>query len=228
VKNTFLKIGVPVAVLFLYTLAAWFFDADLQIARLIYVENEQWPGVNNFPWDFIYDYAVYPSFMLAGLSLIVLALGLYYTSLAKYRVQAIFLVLLLVLGPGLVVNSLLKDNHGRPRPREIIEFGGKYEYSQIWQKGATGKNSSFPSGHAAAGFYLIAPWFLFRRKNLPLATGFLVFGMAYGSVVGAARIMQGGHFLSDVVWAGGFVYLTGEFLALLLKTDHYSIREKTV
>lgn len=224
----FLKIGVPVAVLVLYTLAAWVFDADLEVARLVYIENEQWPGVHNFPWDFIYDYAVYPSFMLAGISLIVLVLSLYYQSLVKYRVPATFLVLLLVLGPGLVVNVLLKDNHGRPRPREIVEFGGKHEYSQIWQKGDTGKNSSFPSGHASAGFYLMAPWFLLRKKRFPLATGFLVFGMAYGSMVGAARIMQGGHFLSDVVWAGGLVYLTGEVLALLLKTDHYSLGEKAV
>jgi len=222
-KNIFLKIGVPVALLLLYTLAAWVFNADLRVARLVYVENEQWPGVGNFPWNFIYDYAAYPSLVLAGISLIVLVAGFYYRSLVKYRIQVLFLVLLLVLGPGLVVNVMLKDTHGRPRPREVIEFGGKHNFFQIWQAGDTGKNSSFPSGHAAAGFYLMAPWFLLRRRNPPVAIGCLLFGIGYGSLVGAARIMQGGHFLSDVVWAGGLVYLTGEILALLLKPERYGM-----
>jgi membrane-associated PAP2 superfamily phosphatase len=213
------RIGIPVAGLLLYTLIAWVFDADLRVARLVYVENKQWPGINNFPWNFLYDYAAYPAFFIAGISLVVLLLGFFARSLAKFRKQSLFLVLLLALGPGLVVNVIFKDNQGRARPREITEFGGKHQYSQIWQLGETGKNSSFPSGHASAAFYVMAPWFILRRKNISAATVCLFIGIGYGALIGATRIMQGGHFLSDVVWAGGFVYLTGEVLSLLLKLD---------
>lgn len=223
--NILIKIGIPVSILLLFTLAAWFFDADLQIARLIYVKNEQWPGVNNLPWTFLYDYAAYPAFLMAGVSFVVLVLGFFIHSIKRYRGQAVFLILLLALGPGLVVNVLFKDNLGRARPHEIKEFGGKYEFSQVWQAGETGRNSSFPSGHASAAFYLIAPWFLLRRKNLPLAITWLIGGLAFGFLIGTARIMQGGHFLTDVVWAGGFVYLTGEILAILLKPDQFQASE---
>jgi len=227
VKNRLLiRFGLPIALLLTYTLVSWVYDFDLRVAHLAYIENEQWPGVNNFPWNFLYDYAAYPAFLMAGTSLIILVLGLFVRSASRYRRQSLFLVLLLILGPGLVVNVMLKDTQGRARPREIIEFGGKHQFSQIWQKGDTGKNSSFPSGHASAGFYLMAPWFLLRRNNRAIAAGCLLLGIAYGSFVGTARIMQGGHFLSDVVWAGGFVYLTGEILALALKPEDWDMSGK--
>ena len=218
-KDLLIKFGVPLSVLLGFTFAVWFFNADLKVAGLVYIENEQWPGVDSFPWNLLYDYGPVPAFVMAGAGLVALILSFFNRSFVKYRIQAVFLVLLLIAGPGLVVNVLLKDTQGRPRPREVIEFGGKHHFSQIWQKGDTGKNSSFPSGHASAGFYLMAPWFLLRRKNPSLAVGWLLFGLSYGSLVGTARIMQGGHFLSDVVWAGGLVYLTGEALALLLKPE---------
>jgi membrane-associated PAP2 superfamily phosphatase len=37
---------------------------------------------------------------------------------------------------------------------------------------------------------------------------FVALGLGYGSLVGLARMLQGAHFLSDVLWALGFVYLT--------------------
>ncbi len=42
--------------------------------------------------------------------------------------RAAFLMLLtLALGPGLLANTILKDNWGRPRPIEVTEFGGPLE-----------------------------------------------------------------------------------------------------
>jgi membrane-associated PAP2 superfamily phosphatase len=37
----------------------------------------------------------------------------------------------------------------------------------------------------------------------------LVGGIACGSTVGLGRMLQGAHFARDVLWAFGFVYLTG-------------------
>lgn len=186
------------------------------LARLVFDEKTGWPGVGRFPWSFIYDYANIPAFVLAGIALIILSAGLAFKFLGQYRRQAWFVILLLLLGPGLVVNIVLKDNLGRARPREIREFGGNHEYTQMWQKGDTGKNSSFPSGHSSVGFFMTAPWFLLRRKKKGLASAFLAGGIGLGALIGAARILQGGHFLSDVMWSGGLVYITGEVLALLI------------
>lgn len=225
VNRLSIRIGAALALLLLLSFLIWLTDSDLRLARLLYDDQIRWPGLDRFPWNFIYTYAAVPAFIMAGTALIVLLAGFVSKPPAQYRKQALFLVLLLIVGPGLVVNVLFKDNQGRARPRELIEFGGKYEFSQMWERGETGRNSSFPSGHGSAGFYLMAPWFVYRRYQRKKATAWLAGGIAYGSLVGATRILQGGHFLSDVLWAGGMVYLTGEILAWLLDAERLPSKE---
>ncbi|MDR0717023.1 MAG: phosphatase PAP2 family protein, partial [Azoarcus sp.] len=61
-----------------------------------------------------------------------------------------------------------------------------------------GKNCSFVSGHASAGFFAVSLGFLggaSARRRWTLA------GLALGGIAGLGRIAQGGHFLSDVVFA---------------------------
>ena len=214
----FLHTLIATTIVIILTVCIVLFDADMRLARLIYADGN-WQGIDAFPWQFIYNYAAIPGFIVAGCGLIVLLAGFMLKPLAAYRKQALFYILLLALGPGLVINVILKDNLGRARPREVIELGGKYEYTQIWQRGETGKNSSFPSGHASSAFYLIAPWFIYRNRKIIPASIALGGGLAYGSLVGFARMLQGGHFFSDVVWAGFLVYLCGEVLSRLLRID---------
>jgi membrane-associated PAP2 superfamily phosphatase len=66
------------------------------------------------------------------------------------------------------------------------------------------------------GFYLMAPAFLLYPRRRGLAGAFLGLGLLGGGLMGMARIVQGGHFLSDIVWSGGIVYLTGLFLSCLI------------
>jgi hypothetical protein len=40
-----------------------------------------------------------------------------------------------------------------------------------------------------------------------LAYAFLALGIGYGFIIGAARMIAGGHFLSDVIWAAGMVWI---------------------
>ena len=47
----------------------------------------------------------------------------------------------------------------------------------------------------------------------------LLAGACYGALMGVARMAQGGHFPSDVLWAGGVVYLVGLSLYYLLRLD---------
>ncbi len=200
----------------LATLLIYLTDGDRFLARIIYGTDGIWPGIDRFPWNILYDWAPAPGILLAVSALIIFVGGFFSLPLKKHRRSAVFLLLLLAIGPGLIVNVLLKDNLGRARPREIMECGGTHPYTEIWQKGTTGSNSSFPSGHASIAFYTLAPWFIFRDGKKKTATGFLLFGLGFGIAVGLARMLQGGHFLSDVLWAGGIVYLVGGILALLL------------
>ena len=215
-------LGWPVALLLLSTILVWLLDGELRLARVVYGTGSGWPGIGRFPWNFLYDYAWIPAFLLAGLAGVALLGGLFVTNLAPLKKQTLFLLLLLAIGPGLLVNVALKDHLGRARPREIHEFGGQYPFTQIWLHGHSGKNSSFPSGHAAVAFYLMAPWFVLRRRSRIQASCWLAGGLAYGCLVGTARILQGGHFLLDVIWAGGLVYLCGEIIARTISLDRLS------
>jgi len=123
-----------------------------------------------------------------------------------------FLLITLLAGPGFLVNLVLKDNTlGRPRPQHIEQFGGEMVFAPAFHySGACDKNCSFVSGHAAIGFFLMSLAWVRQRRI------WLVFGLTLGGLVGFVRILQGGHFLSDVIFAGWVVYFTCVVTARLM------------
>ena len=225
-KKIFLELAVVTAGLLLVTVFFWLTDADRFITSLVPRDhtvaavlpecNRAWPAGNLFPWNILYELAPIPAMLLSVSALFVLLMSFLRTRFAPWRKKAIFILLLLALGPGLVVNVLLKGELGRPRPRQIVEFGGEHQFTQCWQPGAGGSNSSFPSGHAAIAFFLMAPWFVLRDGKKRYAKAFLITGLLFGTLVGIARILQGGHFVSDVLWSGGILYLAGSLLGFAL------------
>ena len=123
------------------------------------------------------------------------ALGQEFLGISK-RVAA-FIVLSLALGPGVVVNVILKDHWGRARPSQIAEFGGSAHFTPpLMMADQCSSNCSFSSGHGALGFWVIAFALLAPPRWRPLA---IAAALAFGVMVGYVRIAQGGHFLSDVV-----------------------------
>ncbi len=192
--------------------------ADLMVASHFYRPGG-WPIGELFLWKLLYHFDRYPALALAIFGLWATCYSYYKPHWRIWRRQGIFLVLLLALGPGLLVNATFKDHWGRPRPRELVQFGGKKAFLQPWQPGTDGDGRSFPSGHASAAFYLTAPYFIYRRYKPRLAKRWLLGGTAFGLAMGYARIAQGGHFPSDILWAWGIVYLVAVFLtATILDT----------
>ncbi|HYC13894.1 MAG TPA: phosphatase PAP2 family protein [Stellaceae bacterium] len=131
-----------------------------------------------------------------------------------------FVLLVLAIGPGLLVNAVLKDHWGRARPSQVTEFGGTKEFTPAPLPAAQcDRNCSFVAGHPAAGFALLAYAFLatgWRRRWV--AAG----AIGFGALLGVVRIAQGGHFLSDVVFSGLLVGGTTWLLAwLILERDGF-------
>jgi membrane-associated phospholipid phosphatase len=119
---------------------------------------------------------------------------------------AVFLVTTLILGPGLLVNVTLKDYWPRSRPIDVPAFSGSERFVPWWDpRGACPKNCSFVAGESAGAFWTLAPASLAPPPWRALAYAAAV---AFGAGVGMLRIMFGGHFFTDVVFAGVFIFLT--------------------
>jgi len=117
----------------------------------------------------------------------------------------IFLIVTMALGPGLLVNVLLKDHWGRPRPIDVTQFGGEQHFVAWWDpRGDCPGNCSFVSGDVAGAAWTFAPAALAPPQWRALA-----YGAALALTVGmaAVRMMAGGHFASDAIFAGVFTFL---------------------
>jgi membrane-associated PAP2 superfamily phosphatase len=217
-NSKLMDFGVPVLVLVAATASIAITGADLKVSTFFHI-NRAWPIGDAQPWHFLYQYGYYPAYILGAAALALFAAGYVKPGLASYRKGAAFMVVLLMLGPGLLVNTVFKDCWGRPRPREVTQFGGKRGFQNPWECDINGKGKSFPSGHGASAFYLAMPFFALRRRSPRTAQRIFVLGMLYGIVMGVARIAQGGHFVSDILWAWGVVHLTAVALYYLMGLD---------
>lgn len=117
----------------------------------------------------------------------------------------VFIITTLVLGPALAVNVVLKDNSGRPRPINVVELGGSQPFRAWWDpRGACPNNCSFVAGEASGAFWTLAPAALAPAPWRPAA---YAAALLFGSAVGLMRMSFGGHFLSDVLFAGAVTFL---------------------
>ncbi|HDP98492.1 MAG TPA: phosphatase PAP2 family protein [bacterium] len=210
IRNYFLILLVLIG----STLIISYFDWDIKLQQHFFDENhpDGWYQKNHLLWRWAYVYGPYPALLTGLVSIFVVAFSWFIPRLKNYRIYAVYFLLTLIIGPGLIINGILKDHWGRPRPRQLQEFGGAWEFREICEKGVPGKGKSFPCGHCSMGFVFIGLYFLLKRKNKALAVSGLSFSLAFGGYIGLARIAQGGHFLSDVIWSAGVTWLVAAIL----------------
>jgi lipid A 4'-phosphatase len=139
--------------------------------------------------------------LVSGLALYFLATAPQLRRLAHAR-RSLFLLAVLVAGPGFGA-IVLKDHWGRGRPIHVEQFGGTAHFTPaLLPADQCHRNCSFVSGHAATAFCFMAfAWVFPRRRRLLFSAG-----LALGATVGLVRIMQGAHFLSDVLFSGWMIY----------------------
>ena len=117
--------------------------------------------------------------------------------------QWLYLGFTSLIGPMLVSNMILKNNWGRARPHQIEEFGGKMDYSlplQLSDQCQT--NCSFVAGEPSSMFMIfISLAFIVSTRRY----WFVALALILGSLSGLMRMGQGGHFFSDVIFAGLFM-----------------------
>lgn len=212
------SLAIPLGLLAALVIVFRFTSLDLTISSMFYdAERHVWTWFFWPPCTAFYRLAVYPPFFLAGFGGAMILFGWWCDGTDSLPRSGLFLLLMMLLGPGLVVNLGFKTHWGRARPHEVQEFGGRYAFTPIGTPGPMiHGNSSFPSGHAALAFYMMSPGFLVSRRRPRLARGLFAFGLLYGFGMSAARVAQGGHFTSDVLCSGVVMYLLAVLLARIV------------
>lgn len=190
---------------------------DLEVTKLFYTPDPY--GIDHFHsgpfFDFLFNYGIYPAWIVTLLS-VALLLFSYFTGYCKnWRNPALVAVLTLAIGSGFITHLVLKDHWGRPRPKQVTEFGGAQQFRPFYAPNFFKQpepSKSFPCGHCSMGFFFFALALIGKRMNNKALewTGWsLAFGL--GGLLGLARIIQGGHFLSDVLMSALILWLSALF-----------------
>ncbi len=200
------------AVLIVLVLSVLCSGIDLAVSRLFYRPGQGFFLGGNPVFAFLHVTAFYGARILGALLLLGMLISLARRQIfLDMKTKAwTFLLLGLLLAPGLVANGIFKDHWGRARPSEIVEFGGTAHFSRaLVPSHQCSRNCAFVSGDGAFGFYL--PIFAYV---VPLRSSRRTFwgGMAAACLFSLARLAAGAHFLSDTLFAGFFVQVA---LALL-------------
>jgi len=211
-KNTirsaaFRDFGIAFLVLGIVTALFHLTNLDIAVQSRFYSPAQGWWLEHQPFWDFTYRFGIFPGYLFAVVCLVMISVSYWNARYFKYRKAAVIMVVALILGPGLLVNAVFKDHWERPRPREVQQFGGSEQFVPVCLRGHVPGGKSFPCGHASMGFYMAIPYLFLRRTRKKLAYTFLALGIGYGSLIGAARMIAGGHFPSDVIWAAGMVWI---------------------
>lgn len=202
---------VPLVLVTIGTLAATWTGLDLGLSRSLYdAEARVWPHAGGALWVFIDDHAEKLSVPIVVAAIGMVIAGRHVPSKKAWLRPGLFLLTVAAIAPGMMVNGVLKGAWARPRPLHLAEFGNVFADEVFHPFYVLGdepvEHKSFPSGHATMAFFTIAPAFLFGAGRRRRAYAWLAGGLMIGAVVGTARIVQGHHFLTDVVWGGMLTY----------------------
>ena len=158
-KPLWIDFVLPFFIIVLLTIVLSLLKADLEIEKWFYSPDAGWFLRQKLPWTVLYDYGMIPALLLCLVGFLFFVMSFFQKACLPYRKTGLFLVLVMILGPGLVINTAFKDHWGRPRPFDIVNFGGVEQFRHVWEKGQSGMGKSFPSGHASVGFFLFSPYF---------------------------------------------------------------------
>ncbi len=178
---------------------------DLSAARVFYEGDGRFAGPGALGNGLRRLFYAVPFVLLGGAALLHAARRLGARVPAPTGRALATLALSLALGPGLLVNVVLKDHWHRPRPVQVAEFGGSDAFRPLgWPGGDCARNCSFVSGEGSSAFWSVAPALMAPPAWRAAA---LAAALVYAAATGLLRMAFGGHFLSDTLLAALFTWL---------------------
>jgi len=208
--------GVILPVVLWIAFTPWSAKWDLEVSHAFYQDGS---FVSHAFWNWLYVYGVWPGWILTFLALIGFILS-FTQSRHTWRIPCLYLLLTFAIGSGLIIHAVLKDHWGRPRPRQVAEFGGLQPFRPYYAPNIAHQpepSKSFACGHASMGYDFFALTLLGTIYHSRLLY-WLGLGLAWGLgiLLSIARIAQGGHFLSDTLASAFIMWLTAWGLAYFL------------
>lgn len=182
---------------------------------------------SNAYFDIMFNYGCIPAWLTCCIAAVFFVLSFYRPKFASWRQATLVISLSFIIGAGFFTHLVFKEFWGRPRPKQLIEFGGKREFRPYFSPSFSlppQPHKSFPSGHSTTGFYFFCIYFLGRRYKKPGIAAFgALLALFLGISLSLARIMQGGHFVSDVIFAALVMWETAYFVDwLVFETSFFS------
>ena len=222
-KISTLLINTIAAILIFILMTPLINRLDLNISRVFFSDGH---FQSNGFYDFVYHEALYPAWIAIVIACLIFLASLGFSSLKKWRITALYPILVLLLGSGFLIHAVLKDHWGRPRPKQITEFGGQQPFHPYYIPDFSEHpepSKSFPCGHCSMGFFFFTVAFLgLHYKNRVVYYSGMLTAFVLGGTLGFVRIAQGGHFFSDVLVSALIMWSVSLGLYLVLFNDRKS------
>jgi len=175
-------------------------------------------------WNFMRETGFHlPRLMMAGVVIYSCWMLMFNKDKSEAELKVLSVTILsALLGPLLIVNLVLKEFWGRPRPDDTQFFGGEFPYVPPGDISSfCESNCSFVSGEASAAFWILVLALLLHQRH---RAGFLVVASVVAVGISLLRVGFGRHFISDVVIAAVIVIACITFSAWLVQTAWASRR----
>jgi len=182
---------------------------DLAASGLFYQGDGQWMLSRDSTW-LVLPYWGLPrlgqALLVTLIALLLLSFWKRFPKLKARRAAIGFLLAGGLLGPVLLVDATLKEHSGRTRPVNTVNFGSTKQFTPAFiPADQCQKNCSFVSGHVATASFIMAFGWLgapaVRRR-------WLLASIAFGGLFALVRMVPGGHFLSDTIFAWFATYFS--------------------
>ena len=196
--STLIKIQVVLILIAIFVTVGS--DLDIYISSLFYYGDSQFIIQSYYTTSIIFRKILLPFlliyiFILPMISRFKLIKKIFFNYQFSLR-EIIFIWISGLTTLVLFINIIFKDMWGRVRPNDILNFGGENNFTPWYKFGdSCVSNCSFVSGDASVGFMLIVFYFVIK-KNI-----YCYLALLFGTSLGFIRIMAGGHFFSDIIFA---------------------------
>jgi lipid A 4'-phosphatase len=205
----FIRPRLAWVLLFLLLFFVVFAYLDIVVSGLFYdLDAGVWILHDNAVIEFLRrGFLLADKIILAAVVILYLVFEISKKQIAIINRKSFSLILLVAaLGVGLLVNGILKNNFDRARPEAVVQLGGDKVFTPAFMiTDQCETNCSFVSGDASACFWIFCLAILIKNSRYRRIA--IDLSLFYGLTMGAFRIMQGKHFLSDIIFAGAIMII---------------------